>query len=302
MKKDNYTHSAKLVGNEREGLLVAHFGAHAEIQDEFGKIIYCHIRKNMEPVITGDRILWQMEADNTGVIVACLPRKSLLGRPEKKGRIKPVAANIDAIIIVAAPATFSEHLLDRYLIAAENLQIPPVILLNKIDLLSSHDRDGLHQRLNVYEKVGYPVIYSSVLSKHGLTELDNFFRNKTSVLVGASGVGKSSIISSFLPEQTIAVGDTSAKGLGKHTTTATRLYHLQHGGQLIDSPGVREFGLWHASPAEILNGFIEFKKYLGHCKFRDCKHLKEPGCALQKAVQDNEISASRLESYKQLLS
>jgi ribosome biogenesis GTPase len=292
--------SSKLDGTERTGLLIAHFGATAEIQDELGHTVYCHIRKNCEPVITGDNVLWQPEHDGKGIIVGCLPRKSLLARPEHKHKSKPVAANIDAIVIVGAPATFSEYLLDRYLIAAENLQIPPMILLNKIDLLSEANREELHQRLNVYASMGYPVIYSSIFTKHGLSDLEKFFRDKTSVLVGASGVGKSSIISGFVPQQIIMIGETSAKGIGKHTTTGTRLYHLPHGGKLIDSPGVREFSLWNINQAELLNGFIEFKKYLGQCKFRDCRHLKEPGCALQLAANNHEISATRLESYRKL--
>lgn len=299
--KISHTKSGKLDGTEREGLLVAHFGATAEIEDEFGKIIYCHIRKNLEPVITGDRILWQTDKDGTGIIVACLPRKSLLAHPGKHNKYKPVAANIDAMIIVTAPAAFSEHLLDRYLIAAENLKITPLILLNKMDLLEKHKHLKLEPRLAVYEKAGYNVIYSSVLTKNGLSALDHFFRNKTCVLVGASGVGKSSIIANFIPEKNIVIGETTVKGIGKHTTTSTRLYHLPHGGNLIDSPGVREFSLWNASQTEILNGYKEFQKYLGHCKFRDCHHMKEPGCAIQNAVDQHEISATRLESYRSMI-
>lgn len=299
--KISHTKAGKLDGTEREGLVIAYFGAHAEIEDEFGKIIYCHVRKNLENIITGDRVLWQMEQDSSGVIVGLLPRTSLLAHPGKHGKTKPVAANIDAIIIVTAPATFSEHLLDRYLIAAENLKIPPLILLNKSDLLNDQNRDDFNARLDVYKKIGYPVIYSSVLTRHGLSDLEHFLRNKTCVLVGTSGVGKSSIISSFVPEQNVAIGETSAKGIGKHTTTATRLYHLPHNGKLIDSPGVREFGLWNATPQELMNGFIEFKKYFGHCKFRDCNHWKEPGCALKQAVDDKEISLSRLENYRKMI-
>jgi ribosome biogenesis GTPase len=298
--KISHSKLGKLDGTERQGLLIAHFGATAEIQDETGNIIYCHIRKNLEPVITGDHILWKMESDNSGVIVGCLPRKSLLARPEKKGKVKPVAANIDAVIIVTAPATLSEHLLDRYLVATETLRIPAIILLNKMDLLNDTNRETIQNRLAVYEKIGYHVIYSSALTKDGLSTLDAFLHDKTGVLVGSSGVGKSSIIATFLPEQSIVMGETSAAGLGKHTTTATRLYHLPHRGNLIDSPGVREFGLWNATHAELLQGFIEFEKYKGLCKFRDCKHLKEPGCILQQAAEEHEISLARLESYRKM--
>lgn len=298
--KISHTKAGKLDGSEREGLLIAHFGSSAEIEDETGKIIHCHIRKNLEPVITGDRVLWQIEQKDEGVIVGCVPRKSLLAHPGKHGRSKPVAANIDALIIVAAPATLSEHLLDRYLIAAENLKIPPLILLNKMDLLPQFP--NIEKRLAVYEDIGYHILYSSAHTKHGLAALSKFLQDKTCVLVGASGVGKSSLIDSFIPNHAIAIGETSAKGLGKHTTTSTRLYHLDHGGNIIDSPGVREFGLWNATAEEITNGFAEFKKYLGHCKFRDCHHLKEPGCALKQAVIDGGINAVRFESYLKMMS
>jgi ribosome biogenesis GTPase len=299
--KISHTKPGKLDGTEREGLLIACAGAHAEIEDEFGKVVYCHIRKNLETVITGDHILWQPEHDDSGVIVGNLPRKSLLAHPGKHGKSKPVAANIDAIIIVGAAATFSEYLLDRYLIAAENLQIPPLILLNKVDLLDDMHLAEMQARLSIYENAGYQVIYSSVHTKHGLTDLEHFLRDKTCVLVGTSGVGKSSLIRNFIPEQHILVGETSAKGIGRHTTTGTRLYHLPLGGNLIDSPGVREFGLWNATHQEILNGFVEFQKYLGHCKFRDCKHYKEPACALKKAVADKEVSLIRFESYQKMV-
>lgn len=299
--KKSYTKSGKVDGSENKGLLIAHFGATAEVQDDLGQVHYCQIRKNLEPIITGDHVLWEKSEENTGVIVGCLPRKSLLARPEKKHKIKPIAANIDAMIIVTAPVTFSEYLIDRYLIAAENLNIPAIILLNKTDILKEHEKIDLMNRLNVYEKIGYPVIYSSIKLPKGLKTLEHFFANKTCVLVGTSGVGKSSIISTLLPEQTILIGETSAAGLGKHTTTSTRLYHLPQGGNLIDSPGIREFGLWHVNATELMNGFIEFKQHATHCKYRDCKHLKEPHCALRIAVEENTISPSRFESYKKMV-
>ncbi len=291
----------KLLGNEREGLLVAHFGAHAEIEDDKGHIFRCHLRKNLEPVITGDRVLWQPGEDNIGVIVDYLPRRSLLSRPENKKKLKPIAANIDAIIIVTAPNALSEHLIDRYLVAAENIKIPVKILLNKMDLLEESLQSEIIKKLKDYEKIGYQTFFSSTLTKHGLDLLDNFLREKSCVLVGASGVGKSSIISSFAPNEFVRVGETSAQGLGKHTTTMTRLYHLPHGGNLIDSPGVREFGLWHMDSNEIVQGFIEFKPFLNQCKFRDCQHLKEPGCAVKQAVEEGKISAKRYTSFKEMI-
>lgn len=303
MKKPKSFHknTEKLLGTEREGLIVALYGASAEVEDETGHITRCHLRKNMAPVITGDRVLWQPEADNSGIIVAPLPRKSLLARPEHKGKTKPVAANIDAILIVTAPAALSEHMIDRYLVAAENLDIKPLLVLNKIDLLDDTTRVDVMQRLAVYENIGYRVIYSSTYTKDGLEALDDFLREKTCVLVGASGVGKSSIIAAFVPNEYVRVGETSTQGLGKHTTTMTRLYHRAHSGDLIDSPGVREFGLWHMSREEILRGFIDFKPFLNQCKFRDCRHMKEPACAVQKAVAEGKINSKRFASYMEMV-
>lgn len=292
----------KLTGNEREGLLIAHFGASAEVEDSSGTIFRCHLRKNQEPVITGDHVFWHLEADNMGVVVGHKPRKSLLVRPENPKKSKLIAANIDAMIIVSAPPpVLSEYLIDRYLIAAEILKIPAVILLNKSDLLTDNNREDVINRLAVYEKIGYPVIYSNIFSPDGLQQLNNFLHSKTCVLVGTSGVGKSSIISRFVPEQAIKIGETSQAGLGKHTTTATRLYHLPFTGSIIDSPGIREFGLWNMDKKDIIKGFPEFSAFLSKCRFRDCQHMKEPGCALQKAVEEKLIHKTRFESYLEII-
>jgi ribosome biogenesis GTPase len=293
--------SEKRDGTEREGTVVAHFGAVVHVEDDAGAIYRCHLRKNQDPVITGDRVLWHPEKDNTGIVITYLPRKSLLSRPESSHRSKLIAANIDAIVIVVAPPpNFSEHLLDRYLVAAENVQVPSIILLNKMDLL---DEEGLTQmkiRLDKYAKMGYEVIYSSIFIKEGLLGLDHALKDKVCVLVGVSGVGKSSIIMT-LTGQDIKVGEVSSSKQGKHTTTTTRLYHLSDGGCLIDSPGVREFSLWNMQPEEVIKGFIEFQPFLGLCKFRNCHHQTEPGCALQLAVAEEKISPERWKSYLEII-
>jgi ribosome biogenesis GTPase len=293
----------KLDGSERNGLLVAHFGASAEVEDPAGDVFHCHLRRNAEPSVTGDEVLWRLEKDNeTGVVVSVLPRRSLLARPEKHNKLKLIAANIDAIIIVVAPPPLlSERLIDRYLVAAENLKIQPVILLNKVDLLSEEELAELKEDLSVYTKMGYPVIYSSIY-QDGLHDLGSFLMGKTGVLVGVSGVGKSSIIAAFTGLANIMIGDVSTVArLGKHTTTTTRLYHLPRGGNLIDSPGVREFSLWHLPQAEILQGFVDFHPFLGLCKYRNCLHQSEPGCALLQAVAENKISSERWHSYQEIV-
>ncbi|HSW92787.1 MAG TPA: small ribosomal subunit biogenesis GTPase RsgA [Gammaproteobacteria bacterium] len=301
--KKQFYHEPKLHGGEREGLLVTTFGATGEIENEEGDIIRCHIRKNADPVVTGDRVYWLPESQGTGVILGHLPRKSLLARPENAHRLKLIAANLDAIIIVSAPPpVLSEEMIDRYLVASETVNIQPVILLNKIDLLDESQKNSVEKQLSVWKKTGYPVIGSSTVTRDGLIELNTFLQNKTCALVGASGVGKSSIISALLPGSVIRVGEVSAKGAGKHTTTTTHLYHLPNGGNLIDSPGVREFGLWHMDKNDILAGFIEFRPFIHHCQFRNCQHGAEPGCAIQEALKTKKIDERRYASYLKIVS
>lgn len=302
-KKQFHPKTVKLNGTEREGLLVTTFGANAEIEDENGTLIRCHIRKNCDPVITGDRVYWIPDQEiNTGIILGHLPRKSLLSRPDNAHKLKLIAANLDAIIIVSAPPpVLSEDMIDRYLVAAETLNIQPVILLNKIDLLDEAHKNEMMERLAPYQKIGYQVIYSSTYTRDGLARLETFLQHKTCVLVGASGVGKSSIIAALTTEPNIRVNEVSANGLGKHTTTTTHLYHLPLGGNLIDSPGVREFGLWNIDKNAVLAGFIDFKPFFNQCKFRNCQHELEPDCAVQTALQSHEIDARRYASYLKIL-
>ncbi|EKD53716.1 MAG: hypothetical protein ACD_60C00160G0038 [uncultured bacterium] len=302
--KKNLTPKLPPFANEaREGLLIVTMGAQADIEDEEGKRIHCHVRKNADPIITGDRIYWLPEQDGTGTIIGHAPRKSLLSRLENSQKQKLVAANIDAIIIVTAPfPPLSVEKIDRYLIAAENLNIPCIILLNKADLLDPQNKESIKTALEIYEKIGYPVLYSSTYTPDGLTNLQHYLDDKTCVLVGASGVGKSSIIAKLTSGENIKIGDLShSTQLGKHTTTSTRLYHLTKGGHLIDSPGVREFGIGQLDKSQILQGFKEFKPYLKQCKFRDCYHQTEPGCAIKQAASDKKISEERLQSYYKIL-
>jgi ribosome biogenesis GTPase len=303
MKKNfNKKSSPKRDGSEREGTIVAHFGAIVEVEDNEGAIFRCHLRKNQDPVITGDHVLWHLEKDNTGIVLGHLPRKSLLIREENRHRNKLIAANIDVIVIVAAPIPhFSEYLLDCYLVAAETRKIQPIILLNKIDLLSESLLAEMKMRLNVYSEMGYEVIYSSIFIPDGLVTLDQALRNRVSVLVGPSGVGKSSIITKLTGLNHIRTSEVSASQQGKHTTTITRLYYLPEGGALIDSPGVREFALWNMPPEEIIQGFVEFQSFLGKCKFRNCQHKTEPQCALQQAVAENKIHPKRWENYWEMI-
>jgi len=304
MKKNAAFHkkSEKRSGSELEGILTAHFGATAEVENAAGETIRCHLRKNSEPVITGDRVWYTLEKEGTGIVIDHLPRTSLLARPESKNKMKLVAANVDKMLIVTAPPPIlAEYLLDRYIITAEHLNLEPIIIFNKVDLLTDETRPEVASRLRVYEKIGYRVIFSSVHTNQGLDELETCIKGSTAVFVGPSGVGKSSLIASLIPTEVIRVGETSLNGLGKHTTTMTRLYHLSQGGNLIDSPGVREFGLGQMAKEDILQGFAEFRPFLRGCKFRNCSHLSELDCAVQRALENGDISASRFESFKEMM-
>jgi ribosome biogenesis GTPase len=305
-KQDKHKNYSKAIlkrdGTEREGTIIAHFGAVVEVEDKEGHIFRCHLRKNQDPVITGDYVLWHLEKDNTGIVLGHLPRKSLLVREQDHHKNKLIAANVDNIIIVLAPGPhFSEHLLDCYLVAAEARKIQPIILLNKIDLLNELDLKELKMRFTLYVEMGYKVIYSSIFMQDGLIELNHTLKNMVSVLVGPSGVGKSSIIAKITGCNDIKIGEVSANNQGKHTTTMTRLYYLAEGGALIDSPGVREFALWNMPPEEIFKGFIEFQSFHGLCKFRNCQHKREPDCALQVALAENKISSKRWKSYLEMI-
>lgn len=292
------------LGPEQEGTVIAHYGTQVAVESGAGIIQRCHLRANLEGLVTGDRVVW-CEGDPVGVVVAQLERHSVLSRPDPYGKLKPIAANIDQILLVIAPYPEPHAvLIDRYLVAAEVVGIEPVILLNKTDLLEN-DADlaeKMHELLALYPTLGYQILHTCSL-QGGLDELHGALRERVSVFVGQSGVGKSSLINALLPDADLRVGALSESTLkGTHTTTTAQLFHLDCAGSLIDSPGIREFGLWHMSKEQVEQGFREFQPLLGTCKFRDCQHEQEPGCAILAAVESGAITDQRLRSYRYIVS
>jgi len=279
-----------------KGLVITHFGQSIIVETEAGEHITCHLRRNQSPPLVGDIVKCRLEQEK-GVVLEIAARRNILQRGDKHGQKKLLAANIDLLLIVMnPPPILSIALVDRYTIAAELLGITPVLLINKCDLLNPTQQQALQQALAYYETIGCAVLFISCVLQHGLQPLSALLSNKRAVLVGPSGVGKSSIIKQLTHDVDIQIGTVSQKGIGKHTTTATRLYHLYSSGELIDSPGVRDFQLWSLQPAELLQGFKEMQPY-HHCRFRDCKHLSEPDCALRFAVDDGRVNASRYQHY-----
>lgn len=291
------------LGPEQPGRIITRYGVQVDVEDNSGKLYRCLMRQNLPSLVCGDRVIWQEGQNQTGVVVAVEPRQSLLERPDADNQIKPVAANINQILVVAAPLPALDiDLINRYLVAAEMTSIAPVLVINKIDLLNEPSLEKLKTRIKMYEDIGYRVIYASCKKSHGLDELIECLQDKTSILVGQSGVGKSSLIQALLPEEDLKIGAISdASGLGRHTTTATSLYHFPAGGELIDSPGVRAFRLGHVSVAQLTNGFIEFRPYQDQCKFNNCRHTVEPDCAIRHAVETGKISIERYDSYQRIL-
>lgn len=281
-----------------DGLIIKRFSRHAQVETQDGTQIRCTIRPHLDTLVAGDRVVWQAQPNDHGVIISRYPRHSVLERSDSRGQLKPVAANItQAMIVIAPKPEISWPLLDSYLVMAEYLQLNACIVLNKTDLASN---DLKHQIQTYYEHLPYPLIFTGFDQDKGYQLLQDTLNHQISVFVGQSGVGKSSLIAKLLPEKVeqINVGDISLKSeLGCHTTSNSCFYHLPTGGAIIDSPGVREFNVSHIPASEVIKGFREFRPYLTECKFRNCNHTDTPGCALQEALKNKLINQQRYQNY-----
>ncbi len=285
---------------EQQGLIVAAHGRHYLAQAD-GQLWQCVTRGKKSDVATGDRVRFRPTSADQGVIEEILPRATLLYRSDQF-KSKLLASNLTQLfIVVATEPSFSDDLVSRALVAAEAAGIRPRLVLNKIDLVDQ--RDAARARVALYESLGYPVHEVSARSDpaQAVATLQPLLQGESTILIGQSGMGKSSLVNLLVPDADIAVREISQRlDSGKHTTTFTRLYAIDEATSVIDSPGFQEFGLYHLSEGMLERAFPEFKPHLGGCRFYNCHHVAEPGCAILQAVTDELIDAGRHQLYLQL--
>ncbi len=281
---------------EHSGKVITRYGQRQLVENEQGRVFQSVSRQNIGLSVAGDRVLFQKTKHNEAIVTAIYPRDS-----ELKRQGKLIAANIDQLwLVVALEPHYEFELIDRYLIMAENSKLPIGIIVNKIEL--SSDEKSTTKDFMYYKSLDYDVHFVSVKNQTNLDTFKEKLVNKSHIFLGQSGVGKSSLINSLIPDLELRVSEISNKSkLGKHTTTNTTIYHIPSGGDLIDSPGVREFQLENLTELEIKNGFKEFKALSSECRFRDCRHINEPNCAVKDSLDQGKISNNRYQSYLNIL-
>ena len=299
-----------------EGIVVKSTGSWYEVMKPSGEIINCRLKgkfrlqglKHTNPVTVGDKINYEMEPNSeNGVIFSIEPRKNYIIRKSSNlsKQTHIIASNIDQAILMVTIAfpTTSLGFIDRFLVTAEAYHIPTTIIFNKVDLCTNGLEDVLQETISLYhKKVGYDYLKSSVNDKIGLDEVKVLLQNKTTLVAGHSGVGKSSLLNAIEPNLNLRTGIISKTSFnGQHTTTFAQMHPLSFGGFIIDTPGIREFGVVDLNNAELSHYFKEMKPFIGKCKFNNCQHIHEPQCAVLEALEAEQIPAERYQSYLSIM-
>ena len=294
-----------------QGLVIKSTGSWYEVQTDKGRAIKCRIKgkfrtldiKTTNPIAVGDRVRVEPEPDQeTGLITELEPRKNYIIRKSvnlsKQAQI--IAANLDQaflIVTLASPRTSLEFI-DRFLVTAEAYGIPAKLIFNKLDLFSAEGLDILTQYQSIYERAGYPCFSVSALKSTNLDKLRELLKDKVTLVSGHSGVGKSTLINALLPGSELKTGEISDwSDKGKHTTTFAEMFKLPFGGYLIDTPGIRELGVFDIEKQELGRLFPEIRTLMDDCRFHNCRHINEPGCAVLEALEAGELEPSRYDSY-----
>ena len=305
-----------------KGVVVKSTGSWYEVRQEDGTIIQCRLRgqfrikgiKNTNPVVVGDFVQYELEKDGSGWITTIEPRKNYIDRKSTKlSKISHlIASNIDRAFLVVTlkePRT-SLGFIDRFLLAAEGFRIPVCLVFNKMDLYANVETvhassllDTVDELEKLYSGIGYQTLRTSTQTGEGIDELKRLMQGQTVLFSGHSGVGKSALIKAVAPEMDIKIGDISyVHNKGKHTTTFAQMYRIDSvDGFIIDTPGIKEFGLIQYSKEEIRDYFPEIRQYNNCCRFDNCLHVHEPGCAVLKAVEEGKIPSSRYLNYLAIL-
>ena len=299
-----------------DGIVVKSTGSWYEVMKPSGEIINCRLKgkfrlqglKHTNPVTVGDKINYEMEPNSeNGVIFSIEPRKNYIIRKSSNlsKQTHIIASNIDQAILMVTIAfpTTSLGFIDRFLVTAEAYHIPTTIIFNKVDLCTNGLDDVLKETIDLYhKKVGYAYLKTSVNDKIGLDEVKELLQNKTTLVAGHSGVGKSSLLNAIEPNLNLRTGIISKTSFnGQHTTTFAQMHPLSFGGFIIDTPGIREFGVVDLNNAELSHYFKEMKPFIGKCKFNNCQHIHEPQCAVLEALEAGQIPAERYQSYLSIM-
>jgi ribosome biogenesis GTPase len=287
-----------------EGVVLSKTGGRYRIfheGEDFDATLRGRLKRGRDKVLVGDEVTVELHPGEAATIEDVHPRRSVLKRrsPGKSHGEREVASNVDWVVVVGAARhpDWDPHQMDRFTVVAAANDLPVLVVINKCDLA-----EECRVSIAPYERAGYPVLLTSARDGSGIEELRARLEGHVSLFMGPTGVGKSSLLNAIQPGLRLRTGEVSAKSrTGRHTTVSAEMHPLSGGGFVVDTPGLRDIGLWGLEPLEVAAAFPEFTEHAPHCRFDNCRHLEEPDCAVAMAVEQRDIAASRLESYRSLL-